>query len=836
MKKIVGLVILLCGLVVSPYFSLAKNMQGDHSGSIRRVGENGNTDTNDYRSWGIKNNSPFSGLQADMDKTFSFGFSFSAYIGDAESVSSMFHLGKIGGTNGKLQASADSSDIQLVGSWPFGEARAVAINQADNIVYLGSGRGIYILDIKNPSSPQELSSISTPGLVKDIFYVNGKVFVADGSEGLRIINVSNPTNPFNMGYCSTQDGDARGVYVVGSYAYVAARGTGLHIIDISNPNNPNQVGFSDSTFSPEAVYVVGTYAYIADYAGWSEKGLHVIDVSDPTKPYRAGSYYLGCHARSVFISGPFAYVADGPGGLHIIDIRYPNNLQEVGFWDDNGGWIEIEDVYVDGSFAYVVDATSDGGLRVLNVENPKNPYEVSSFQVEVASAERVVLSGSFAYVAYGSAGLQIIDVSEPATPFVTGTFGTPGRVGKISVLGPYAYLSSQRGFDDLRIIDVSNPTKPHQIGIYEFGKNAAVHVLGSFAYCLYGAGLHVINVQNPKNPYEVGFCDLGAISNTPQDVFVSGSLAYATFAYGYTSTSGLYVVNVEDPTNPYKVSFCNECGRGKIIVSGSFAYVLGGVISVEDPKHPYRVGSYPILSSGFDSDFFVSGSFVYIGNSIHGLRIIDVGIPQLPVEAGFYIPPGESIINGVSVSGSYAYIGDWWSDLLRVIDVSNPRNPYEVASHRAISPSGPVNVSGPYVYVPNGSSGFDIFRSFFGQPIVDIRANGSDGPIVVSPNTPVSIQISLNPGSTADQNADWWVAAHTSFNPPFDWYAYVSETGWLSGINIFDQTPLFNVPASEVLNMRLPLGYYTFYFGIDAPDGSPRGPWWGLDAVDVTVQ
>ena len=119
---------------------------------------------------------------------------------------------------------------------------------------------------------------------------------------------------------------------------------------------------------------------------------------------------------------------------------------------------------------------------------------------------------------------------------------------------------------------------------------------------------------------------------------------------------------------------------------------------------------------------------------------------------------------------------------------------------------------------------------------VQVKANGQNGPIVVSPSTPVSIDISLDPGNRAGELADWWIAAKTPFAPPGDWYTYVYPTGWKPGINLCVQTPLFALSPFEVLNMTLPAGDYTFYFVIDDPDRVATGPWWGLGLVEVTVQ
>jgi len=117
--------------------------------------------------------------------------------------------------------------------------------------------------------------------------------------------------------------------------------------------------------------------------------------------------------------------------------------------------------------------------------------------------------------------------------------------------------------------------------------------------------------------------------------------------------------------------------------------------------------------------------------------------------------------------------------------------------------------------------------------LVDIKANGSDGPIVVLPNAPLSVSVDLNPGEYEGQSSDLWIAANTPFAPPFDWYTYLYPTGWLPGLNLCVQTRLFPFSGFEVLNMTLPPGNYTFYFAVDAPDGMLTAEW--LDYVVVNV-
>ena len=114
------------------------------------------------------------------------------------------------------------------------------------------------------------------------------IIVATGTEGLLIFDVSNPTNPQQIGRLNT-NGLALGVYVSGNYAYVADKENGLVIIDISNPTNPQQVGHCDTNGYASDVYVSGNYAYIAD----GGNGLVIIDISDPTNPTLSSDMFWG---------------------------------------------------------------------------------------------------------------------------------------------------------------------------------------------------------------------------------------------------------------------------------------------------------------------------------------------------------------------------------------------------------------------------------------------------------------------------------------------------------------------------------------------------------------
>ncbi|MEO0076934.1 MAG: hypothetical protein ABIK19_04655, partial [candidate division WOR-3 bacterium] len=51
----------------------------------------------------------------------------------------------------------DSLNCRFVGNWPFGPSYTVAYDQTRNLCFLGSGGGVYILNVSNPSNPIKVS-------------------------------------------------------------------------------------------------------------------------------------------------------------------------------------------------------------------------------------------------------------------------------------------------------------------------------------------------------------------------------------------------------------------------------------------------------------------------------------------------------------------------------------------------------------------------------------------------------------------------------------------------------------------------------------------------------
>jgi hypothetical protein len=255
------------------------------------------------------------------------------------------------------------------------------------------------------------------------------LYVADGSAGLRIADVSDPTAPVEVGYCPTPD-NAYGVAVSGSYAYVACSYGGMLIVDISDPARPTEIGLCELPGGGSGIALSGSYAYLS--AGGS--GMRVIDISNPAAPVEVG-YWIG-YANGVAASDSFVYVSQGMSGLVVIDVSNPIAPLGIGYCGTSG---YANDVTVSGIYAYVPNSN----LAVVDVSIPTAPIVVGSCTTPGGGTYAAV-SGSYVYLAEGWGGdHRVIDVSDPNLPSEVGYYIEPGYTEAVAVSGLYHYVSHE---------------------------------------------------------------------------------------------------------------------------------------------------------------------------------------------------------------------------------------------------------------------------------------------------------------------------------------------------------------------------------------------------------
>ncbi len=479
----------------------------------------------------------------------------------------------------------------------------------------------------------------------------------------------------------------------GSYAYVGI-GPRLAVLDVSDPTRPREVGKTPPLSSTVVgVAVSGTYGYVA----LRSVGLGVVDLSTPTAPRIAGllTTSLG-DEEDVAAFGSYALLADGTAGLRVIDVSNPRRPREVARLDTPG---RACGVVLSGTLAYVAD---ENALRIVDVSTPTNPKEVGSvvFSPPRAICE-VMVRGRFAYLQDGLAnGMWIADVSQVNNPIVVRFFPTQNPLGAMTLQGDRGYLAEGPPSNVLWIVDLINPLSPTLLSTLSLQDRDPQDLLtvGSHLYmATRNTGLRILDISS-VHPKEVGVYETLA---EPFDVVVSG-----TYAYVVDDPNRIYAVNVLTPATATIVGRLDLPKQpGRMAVEGGYGYVTLeqdglAVVDLSSPPSPRAVGTYTVWFYNA-YDVAISGTYAYLAYDNAGLHILDISNPVTPTAVGTYT---QGYVRGVALGGRYAYLADPIRDLVVVLDVSNPRNPVEVALVPLPAPMQMV-VSGTYLYVASSALG-----------------------------------------------------------------------------------------------------------------------------------
>ena len=291
-----------------------------------------------------------------------------------------------------------------------------SVSVVGNYAYLsGAYNGFYIIDISTPTD-MSLAGYYNDSVEMDNVYGNiiqdNIAYLANGADGLFILNVTDKANPVKLGEVDLPS-ISLDIKIQGNFAYLPIYTGGIRVVDITDPTAPSDVSGTSITTSSDAngVAISGNYLYIAVH----HAGLDVFDISTPSSPSFVSNVDLNGYAKKVEISGNYAYVACDLGGLQIVDISDPSNMTRVAWLDDNTRYFGLT---LDGSFVYVAGRAGTGSnfMRIYDISNPINPiprgfYDLSNPRYDV------IISGDYAYVAATSSGLYSLKVAETGTHF-----------------------------------------------------------------------------------------------------------------------------------------------------------------------------------------------------------------------------------------------------------------------------------------------------------------------------------------------------------------------------------------------------------------------------------
>ncbi|MEO0096898.1 MAG: T9SS type A sorting domain-containing protein [candidate division WOR-3 bacterium] len=568
----------------------------------------------------------------------------------------------------------DSWNVRCVGRWPFGESFSITPSDridVDSLLFLGSGSGIRVLKLSNPWFPSMISKIDCLGpcmrvqkkgeylyilsYALEIYYLRNPyqperigmlpmrsyhrdlaikdsfLYIVGFDSLLRVVNCADPRNPYQMDSLEFSD-YTWGVDVLGNYAYVANQLGGLRVVDISDPRNIREVA-SIGGWRALDVWSEGSYVYVA--AGVA--GLRVIDISNPLTPREIG-YNTTALARRLYKKSFFVYVVRDSWNLSVFDIVDVSTPQEPTLISRvvTSGW--GYDVCVLNPFSYAYTANDWEGLAVININDPVNP-RVETTLFAACGSHDIVIDNDKAYIAEGMAGLKIVDVSNPSSPFELGSYdrvGEPPFMMTATARDSFAYVPMEgcRGESTLHSVDVSDLSNPRRAAmVTSFGSAKDMIIRGNLLYIANDNQFEIFNIANPRRPYLVGSCNSLERS---LEVVIWGNYAYV---YG----SGWTIIDISNPANPIRINTFTQPRGGGLAIKDTFAYFVHSydslnIWSIANPYNPYQIVSVPIRT--FPKDIEIKENIAYVGGRF-GLQVFDISDPINPIEVGYYSTPDD---------------------------------------------------------------------------------------------------------------------------------------------------------------------------------------------------
>ena len=302
------------------------------------------------------------------------------------------------------------------------------------------------------------------------------------------------------------------------------------------------------------------------------------------------------------------------------------------------------------------------------------PYGVSN---DVAGdADRAVLANG--------AVLQVLDLTTPAAPDVTGEISFPKAIRAVAIDGSRAYAVSAW---TLRVIDLSGPD-PVESGVLENIPGFGLAADGDTVCALGYMHLWVVDVSNPSAPNVVAEMSWA-------DGYVSDVQLAQGFAFIAAGERGLRVVDLAVPASPVQVAEL-ALGDGtradRLDIAGSSVVVEGSttrgptlfVVDITDPTQPQLLASEAIAGS---DDVVVEGTTACIAESGFtdaSIATYDLSAPANPVflarTAAPYLPETSTTerLRLAAVDGHCLMAGEFHE--LTVFDIGDPATPVAAAS------------------------------------------------------------------------------------------------------------------------------------------------------------
>lgn len=272
----------------------------------------------------------------------------------------------------------------------------------------------------------------------------------------------------------------------------------------------------------------------------------------------------------------------------------------------------------------------------------------------------------------------------------------------------YALLGVKNGTS---IIEITNAPDIREIDFIPSNRSIwkDIKTYGHYAYIVNesGGGMQILDLSGLPERVELANTYTGF--STSHNLFIDVERGIL-FAEG-NHAQPVRVFTLEDPINPVQVSSLGvEChdimGQDNLLYVSEGGHGTIGVFDYTDPANPQLVKRFGIPRSGYVHNAWLTedGNTLMTTEETPGktMKIWDVSDLENVRLLSEYLAPSQ-LAHNTHIKGNYAYISHYGSGL-RIVDISNPEQPTEVAYHTKTdaNPNGFVSAWGAFPFFDSG--------------------------------------------------------------------------------------------------------------------------------------
>jgi hypothetical protein len=332
---------------------------------------------------------------------------------------------------------------------------------------------------------------------------------------------------------------AKDVVVEGDFTYLAIGTGGIMIFDVSDPTHPFEVshlvGATQPGWSAQANYLEldRDHLFISD--GYFHK-IHVVNVEDPYHPFVVTDIATPSHNEGLALYGDFLYLATGSTGVEVYSIADPVNPVHVR--TVSGTWLTNVKVINN----LLITTSLPGRSSIYSLADPGHPILQDQFDSpDEMETWGLTSLGDLVYVS-GFLNTWILDISVPQATVHVGTF--PRGSQFVEIFHDRLYMTPFH----LEVYELTDPLDPVLAHVlpdpaYPFSPIRQVTMSEEFLFAAADdAGLMVADFRGKD--WE-GIQSFLAFQNEPEDMMVLDDHALVA-----TGTHGVQCIDITDPESP----------------------------------------------------------------------------------------------------------------------------------------------------------------------------------------------------------------------------------------------------------------------------------------------